>query len=660
MQTIVRDASHRPTTHLLQHTPNSLSFPANLARYHQRAPGHGYGAVIQRGPSSSYHQLIVDQQYQPTYAPPQSDRGYYFGEQADNVGYYEARSPSPPMSLCRWCWTTICCCCPSWCCSANRGQTMPWSSFRRRSQDDKAQEQRRHGNISEEVYQKIREVDQQSSTLTAAGVQGLSARVLNKYEYRQDLVDGTPEIHVCQLVEIIKKPGQSLGLYLREGNGVERPTGVFASRFGDNSELQRYGDIVRPGDEILEVNNVQVSHMNIDDVVLILSIPRRLLLRVRFVKNRREPAWLSFDDGDSSRSARPDHSRPVVVFKKVASAAANSNSATPAISREDSHESGFGDEGQGPTPTAKTSLGKRARQQLVEMQQLQQGSSSTGAASNAHSATMPRPTVRSIDIQQQPSTSTAAATGQYAPSPSMSRAARTLSPRETFALHQPRLLDSHGQPMLDNDTVSRTARVPPPKLYGTVRRAESFNPTISMAQSVVGTLSRSSTHAAPSVSMFSPRSVASDSLMDYQRTFQPPPPPLPPPLNPYAVNPRGPAPPVPPKPAIRRPIGSSSVYERQMQLNAYKSNSLPRRRPTAATRSVKWRNDVTGEGAGVGAVPTDMSTDSDGAISAPEFAMSPTYGGGYATLRGMFPYVYKLKSARAPEPVRATSHRSSN
>ncbi|KIH44202.1 hypothetical protein ANCDUO_25779, partial [Ancylostoma duodenale] len=66
----------------------------------------------------------------------------------------------------------------------------------------------------------------------------------------------------------------------------------------------------------------------------------------------------------------------------------------------------------------------------------------------------------------------------------MNRVSVPGSPRSHYS---PRLLNGHAEPMQERhqrysdpdplDTVSRTARVPPPKIYptGTVRRTESFN-----------------------------------------------------------------------------------------------------------------------------------------------------------------------------------------
>lgn len=49
--------------------------------------------------------------------------------------------------------------------------------------------------------------------------------------------------HIVNLVEIIKRPGQTLGLYIREGNGINRHDGLFISRLALESAVYNSGCI---------------------------------------------------------------------------------------------------------------------------------------------------------------------------------------------------------------------------------------------------------------------------------------------------------------------------------------------------------------------------------------------------------------------------------
>lgn len=112
-------------------------------------------------------------------------------------------------------------------------------------------------------------------------------------------------------MEIVKRPGQTLGLYIREGNGADRSDGVFISRIALESAVYNSG-CLRVGDEILAVNLVDVTRMSLDDVVIIMSIPRRLVLAIR----QRRGGRGANSPGPPPLSRPEQKPPPVVVIKR--------------------------------------------------------------------------------------------------------------------------------------------------------------------------------------------------------------------------------------------------------------------------------------------------------------------------------------------------------
>uniref|UniRef100_A0A182QEV5 Rho GTPase-activating protein 100F n=1 Tax=Anopheles farauti TaxID=69004 RepID=A0A182QEV5_9DIPT len=129
-------------------------------------------------------------------------------------------------------------------------------------------------------------------------------------EAGQKFLNKSDARHTVQLVEIVKRPGQTLGLYIREGNGADRSDGVFISRIALESAVYNSG-CLRVGDEILAVNLVDVTRMSLDDVVIIMSIPRRLVLAIRQRRGNR-----GANSPGPPQMSRPEQKPPPVVVIK--------------------------------------------------------------------------------------------------------------------------------------------------------------------------------------------------------------------------------------------------------------------------------------------------------------------------------------------------------
>ncbi|XP_036148201.1 rho GTPase-activating protein 100F isoform X3 [Monomorium pharaonis] len=176
---------------------------------------------------------------------------------------------------------------------------------------------RKVSGISTEIFKQIETVENDHDASTAAALEAVERRgemVVRVIEPRQmgrqaseaakKFIAMQDPKHPIHFVEIIKRPGQTLGLYIREGNGIDRNDGVFISRIALETAVYNSG-CLKVGDEILAVNLVDVTHMSLDDVVIIMSIPRRLVLATRHGPH--QPV---------SHSRQNEHKAPPVVVIK--------------------------------------------------------------------------------------------------------------------------------------------------------------------------------------------------------------------------------------------------------------------------------------------------------------------------------------------------------
>ncbi|XP_065174201.1 rho GTPase-activating protein 100F isoform X3 [Atheta coriaria] len=183
---------------------------------------------------------------------------------------------------------------------------------------------RKVSGISTEIFKQIEQVENDHDATTAAALEHVErrgemiVRILDARQLGRSCAEAAKRFqsmqdakHTVQFVEIVKRPGQTLGLYIREGNGIDRTDGVFISRIALESAVYNSG-CLKVGDEILAVNLVDVTRMSLDDVVIIMSIPRRLVLATRQRKG-------GIKGGQESPNVQPRNEHkppPVVVIKR--------------------------------------------------------------------------------------------------------------------------------------------------------------------------------------------------------------------------------------------------------------------------------------------------------------------------------------------------------
>ena len=89
---------------------------------------------------------------------------------------------------------------------------------------------------------------------------------------------------IMRRIEIKREPGKSLGFYIRKGDGWFRKDGIFVSRLNLGSFVETNG-LLRVGDEITRVNDIDVTRLSLQDVCLVMQYVEKMILTIKVLNS---------------------------------------------------------------------------------------------------------------------------------------------------------------------------------------------------------------------------------------------------------------------------------------------------------------------------------------------------------------------------------------
>ena len=94
-----------------------------------------------------------------------------------------------------------------------------------------------------------------------------------------ELNDGAP---AAVTIDLDKKCGDTTGVFLRQGDGFDRDSGIFVSRLEMGSAAETMG--MHVGDEVIKVNGVDVTLAEIARVEMLMSVVDIVALTIARVR----------------------------------------------------------------------------------------------------------------------------------------------------------------------------------------------------------------------------------------------------------------------------------------------------------------------------------------------------------------------------------------